>query len=927
MSGDYSRISFDPRQHDLGVLLQQGRPLSDADWNALVAQLRHRLHAGSLDTFGPAVVPMQTPDAFRIGFSGGNLEIGRGRIYVDGMLVENHGTGAATWDPRLEQVLGALPALYDDPAAGQPRQQPYYPNPPAVPTSGRHMVYLDVWQREVTHVMRPDLVDPAVGVDSTTRLQTVWQVKLLPNVGSDLSCASSLDQIPALAPSAGRLSTTTADVPGQPDPCLVPPDGGYKGLENQLYRVEIHTPGPAGTATFKWSRENASVETRVTHLPALDQLVVESTGRDAVLGFHPGDWVEVTDDWRELHGLPGQLRRVRAPDGVDDAARTLRLETPLSAGLFPTGPEAKTHPERNTRVKRWDHRGIVRNQAGAELQDLDSAASNGEITVPAAATSVLLEHGIIATFSLAPAGGEFRSGDYWVFCARTGEGEIEELDAAPPRGIHHHYAKLGFVSLPSTFEDCRVFWPPPAAQGGGDHCACTVCVTPQQHAANQPSIQAAIDQVIAAGGGTVCLEVGDYVLREPLRIRNAKSLRVTGKGNATSLRADQAVFEPIIGSTQVTLERFEAKSEGKTGAIISIMDSAQVTLESLRVVAKGEAAAVGLSGALFELSIRGNDIQTQRGIVASGSSDQGTSLADLRIDDNLFDCRESAIVLPDVTVHQFVSRIAGNHFTDCRDGAIQLTGAAAPGFGVEVTGNSLSVLGDGIRAGIDGLRIAGNQLAVAKAGDEGRVGILLVEGIGSKDGLDDCHVVDNRIVGFGLGIVFKTAIANSLVRGNQIEGAELGLACAETTVQQLSIDQNQFTVGKGGAIRIEAHALGPGASIAATGNQIHAEASDQAAVAIQMVRGDCQYSGNHCVQPVGGKDGCVHLVASTLIVASNRVLGGRGLSMHLVPDETLVNEKPFPSCTVLGNITAALIQVRGAPLDAPWKPLNLQNTP
>lgn len=927
MSGDYSRISFDPRQHDLGVLLQQGRPLSDADWNALVAQLRHRLHAGSLDTFGPAVVPMQTPDAFRITFSGGNLEIGRGRIYVDGMLVENHGTGAATWDPRLEQVLGSLPALYDDPAAGQPRQQPYYPNPPAVPTSGRHMVYLDVWQREVTHVMRPDLVDPAVGVDSTTRLQTVWQVKLLPNVGSDMSCASSLDQIPALAPSAGRLSTSTADVPGQPDPCLVPPDGGYKGLENQLYRVEIHTPGPAGTATFKWSRENASIETRVTHLPALDQLVVESTGRDAVLGFHPGDWVEVTDDWRELHGLPGELRRVRAPDGVDDAARTLRLETPLSAGLFPTGPEARTHPERNTRVKRWDHRGIVRDQAGAELQDLDSAASNGEITVPAGATSVLLEHGIVATFSLAPAGGEFRSGDHWVFCARTGEGDIEELNAAPPRGIHHHYAKLGFISLPSTFEDCRVFWPPPATQGGGDHCACTVCITPQQHAASQPSIQAAIDQVIAAGGGTVCLEVGDYPLREPLRIRNARSLRITGKGDATSLRAQQAVFEPIIGSRDVTLERFEALSEGEAGALVSIMDSAQVTLEALRVDAKGEAAAVGLSGALFEVSIRGNRFHTRRGVVASGGSDQGTGLADLRIDDNRFDCSESAIDLPDVSVHQFVSRIAGNHFSDCRDAAIHLTGATAPGFGFDVSGNSLSVLGDGIRAGLDGLRIAGNALGVAKAGDQARVGILLVEGLGGKGGLDRCQVLDNHVAGFGFGIVIKTAITSAQLRGNRIEGAELGLLCEGLPLQHLSIDQNQFSVGKGGAIRIQADPMGPGASIAATGNQIQAESSDRVAVEILLARGDCQFSGNHCLQPMAGKDGCVHLVASTLVVASNRVPGGRGLSMHLVPDQTLADDKPAPSCTVLGNIAGGQIRVRNAPLDAPWKPLNLQNTP
>ncbi len=927
MSGDYSRISFDPRQHDLGVLLQQGRPLSDADWNALVAQLRHRLHAGSLDTFGPAVVPMQTPDAFRISFNAGNLEIGRGRIYVDGLLAENHGTGATTWDARLEQTLGSLPALYDDPADNPLRQQPYYPNPPPVPATGRHMVYLDVWQREVSHVMRPDLVDPALGVDSCTRLQTVWQVKLLPNVGTDLSCASALDQIPGLAASAGRLSTATADVPGQPDPCLIPPDGGYKGLENQLYRVEIHTPGVAGTATFKWSRENASIETRVTHLPAPDQLVVESTGRDSVLGFHPGDWIEVTDDWLELHGLPGELRRLRAPDGVDDAARTLRLETPLTAGLFPTGPEAKTHPGRNTRVKRWDHRGIVRDQAGNQLQDLDDAVSDGEITVPAGAISVLLEHGIVATFSLSPAGGEFRTGDYWTFAARSGEGEIEELDVAPPRGIHHHYAKLGFISLPSTFEDCRVFWPPPATQGGGDHCACTVCVTPQQHANNQPSIQAAIDQVIAAGGGTVCLEVGNYLLREPLRIRNARSLRITGKGDATSLRSEQAVFEPIIGSRQVTLERFEARSEGRSGALISIMDSAQVSLESLHVVAKGEAAAVGLSGALFELAIRDNRFETRRGIVASGGNDQGTGLADLRIDDNRFDCNEAAIVLPDVTVHQFVSRIAGNHFVDCRDCAIELSGATAPGFGLEICGNSLSVLGDGIRAGLDGLRIAGNQLAVAKPGDKGRVGILLMESVGSKDGLDDCQIVENRILGFGLGIVFKTAVANGQVRGNQIEGAELGLGCDHLPVQQLSIDQNQFTVGKGGAIRIEVEPMGPGASIAATGNQIHAEASDQATVTIVLPRGDCQYSGNHCVQPVGGKDGCVHLVASTLIVASNRVVGGKGLSMHLVPDETLVNEKPFPSCTVLGNITGAQIRVRGAPLDAPWKPLNLQNTP
>src|SRR5215510_3391857 len=101
MSGDYSRVSFDPLQDDLGVLLQQGRPLSDAEWNALVSQVRRRIHAGTLDTIGTAVVPLHTPDAFAITPVAGNLEIGRGRMYVDGVLAENHGGGPRAWNARL----------------------------------------------------------------------------------------------------------------------------------------------------------------------------------------------------------------------------------------------------------------------------------------------------------------------------------------------------------------------------------------------------------------------------------------------------------------------------------------------------------------------------------------------------------------------------------------------------------------------------------------------------------------------------------------------------------------------------------------------------------------------------------------------------------------------------------------------------------
>src|SRR5689334_14598359 len=101
MSGDYSRWSFDPRRHFGAVLMQQGRVQTDSDWNEGAQTLLRRLQAGSLDGVGRAVVPRETPDAFKVEAAGGEFTIGRGRIYVDGLLVENHGEAPLEWDPRL----------------------------------------------------------------------------------------------------------------------------------------------------------------------------------------------------------------------------------------------------------------------------------------------------------------------------------------------------------------------------------------------------------------------------------------------------------------------------------------------------------------------------------------------------------------------------------------------------------------------------------------------------------------------------------------------------------------------------------------------------------------------------------------------------------------------------------------------------------
>ncbi|HQX21939.1 MAG TPA: DUF6519 domain-containing protein, partial [Nitrospira sp.] len=303
MSGDYSRKRFNPEKHYQGVLRQQGRVDLDADWNEYVDLQDRRWRAETIDVVGRSGVPDETPDGFKIAVSGGELTVGQGRMYVDGYVAENHGTAPA-FEPTLEEGYGtaALPV----------KNQPYG-GPVTVPAQVRSLVYLDVWRREVTHLQAPDLIEPAVNVDSTTRYQTAWQVRVLANIPPDITCDTPLSDIPGWPTgnrsSSARLTTTTVAVTTEPDPCLVPPTGGYRGLENHLYRVEVHS-ATTTTAKVKWSRENAHVATSLLEILAGRTTVrVESLGRDDVLRIKTGDWVELTSDQREFAGLPGEMRK------------------------------------------------------------------------------------------------------------------------------------------------------------------------------------------------------------------------------------------------------------------------------------------------------------------------------------------------------------------------------------------------------------------------------------------------------------------------------------------------------------------------------------------------------------------------------------------------------------------------------------------
>jgi len=94
MGADFSRIRSDPLLDFAGVELKQGGVVLDADFNELGAVIDRRLRALASDVLGRSRVSSTTPLGFRVTVQGGMLRIDPGRLYVDGLLAENHGASS-----------------------------------------------------------------------------------------------------------------------------------------------------------------------------------------------------------------------------------------------------------------------------------------------------------------------------------------------------------------------------------------------------------------------------------------------------------------------------------------------------------------------------------------------------------------------------------------------------------------------------------------------------------------------------------------------------------------------------------------------------------------------------------------------------------------------------------------------------------------
>ncbi len=422
MKGDFTRNSFKPEKHFSGVRQQQGRVQLDADWNEQIDVQTHLERTTNADLIGASGAP-HTGGGFEVGVAAGNtdLALSPGRMYVDGILCA------------LEAKAPSITYL----------TQPDFPNPaPLNAAAGRtDLVYLDVWERLITAVEDPSIREVALGgPDTATRTQIVWQVKTSPGQPAGVTCMNAgLPQ-----PGQGRLTTQLQELTPPTNPCTLGPAGGYRGLENHLYRVEIHTGGNLGGATFKWSRENGSVvfaiDEFVTGHP--EQVRIKSLGKDQILGLKIGDWVEVLDDRAELQGPTGTLAKINDITPHPDGGFVLELSANVAAHASPPVPAPFTHPK----LRRWD-------------QVLNFEADGSVKTNASAATLFDLEHGLQVKFS----GSDFHAGDYWTFSARATDGSFEKLIDAPPHEVAHHYCPLALITwldgAAPTVHDCRPEFP------------------------------------------------------------------------------------------------------------------------------------------------------------------------------------------------------------------------------------------------------------------------------------------------------------------------------------------------------------------------------------------------------------------------------------------------------------------------------------
>lgn len=414
MKTEISRNSLRPGARYSGVYLQQGRMITDADWNEQADVARARLASALLDLVGRGA-----PGANgAIDGTSGTPQLQWGKVYADG-------------------VAGDV--VPDDGLLGQPfnyNRQADYPDTRSLPSSC--VLYADVWDRTVSYIEDDELRDPALnGADTTTRTRRMAQIKWCsaPGSGATPDC---LDE--SVNPTVGdgeltvslRESGTTAD---DCDPCATEIVVSSQA-RNYLFRLEVHDvvglPSNPDRVVLKWSGENGAEARSMA-----DAGEVESEPGFATSSFA----YEFYDQEMDLLL------------GVDLSGRT------IGRGDLRGGYPAAAASLGRELVRRWDGFCTLVNDGsgnwtleddgdssaafdlGTALSTSAGAEASGHVDLTGGTFSVNLESLVL---ELALVGHRFVAGDYWLAVIRESADSDRRVTqySTTPTGVVHHYVEL-----------------------------------------------------------------------------------------------------------------------------------------------------------------------------------------------------------------------------------------------------------------------------------------------------------------------------------------------------------------------------------------------------------------------------------------------------------------------------------------------------
>jgi Family of unknown function (DUF6519) len=523
---DISKVDFDPQKHYTSVRMQQGRVLTDDDWNENERIENEDKRRSLIDTVGTFGSP---DDGFRIektslSVVGGKIDfqIDKGTLYLGGLRLELDAI-----EKYRSQKDWLLQVATDNPA-------PTVADLRALTGQERFdLVYIEAWQQAVSAFEDTALFEPALGgPDTTTRVRNMRQVKIQSNIGFE-ECSDAWEALKTLW-QTGHLGIVNREhermrdtslcvsfVPTTPpqDLCTPSVSGGYLGAENQAIRIQL-----TKNNRFTWGFDNAST---------LYRAKLEDSGKTVKLLTDPKDQYHWPLSGQVVEILPWSAE---LPNGEKIAAQSGHL--------------TKVQDSYNPDLEKFT---IVNPATAVTGQDFvfvriwyrgDDLTSVAEISFTVG-TSVPLGHtGLAITIT----GTDFVPEDFWVIAARPETphqvipwaltpilgAPLPSSLGMPPLGVRRFFAPLAVIHWTidnngqtvkgEIIHDCRKPFLPLTSQH--DCCECPL-----------PRVgwQKLFDKYKDGEDICVCFQNGVYELDKTIILRNKGNIKFTGAGQGSKI--------------------------------------------------------------------------------------------------------------------------------------------------------------------------------------------------------------------------------------------------------------------------------------------------------------------------------------------------------------------------------------------------------